>query len=133
MFLRKLKSLFHKQTQKRQPEPYKMMEIEATIKHAASGLGTYYTLVLEVIDQGSFFTKDIFIRNVEDKTKLELFYNYSALGMNLDDLHRYGSTHKAEYHFDSLEEARKAKETTIGYVRFLIREHQQVHQSAKIS
>jgi hypothetical protein len=128
MLLHKIKQLLGKYKENPTYTPYETMEIEAVIKHSAGG----YCLEFNVLNQGSFFTRDIFIQNVDDKARLELFYNYSALGMNHEDLQKFGATHKAAYRFHSLEDAKKAKETTIQYIRFLIKEHQQIYQS-KIS
>ncbi|TBL79993.1 hypothetical protein [Paenibacillus thalictri] len=124
MLLNTIKKILSKQRIPAQAESYKTMEIEATVKVTPRG----YCLAFEVLDQGSFFTKDIFVNHVEELSRLELFYNYSALGMNMDELQKYGATHKVVYAFDSYEDAKKAKDTTIQYIRFLITEHQQVSQ-----
>lgn len=136
MLLNKIKDLFNKSGKSsgnKSANAYKNMEIEAVIKRAPSIAGTSYTLELIVLDQGSFFTKDIFVQHVDDTSRTELFYNYSALGMNKEELQRFGAAHKGMYRFQTLEEAKKAKDTTIQYIRFLIREHEQMLQTQKIS
>lgn len=106
-------------------EPYKQLEIEATIKCYTSDPVHPFRLHLKVVHKGSFFTKDIFIREAGDRARFELFFNYSALGMNEEELARYGATDCAEYGFASLEETKKVKEATVQYIRFLCREHQE--------
>uniref|UniRef100_A0A4Y8Q0E9 Uncharacterized protein n=1 Tax=Paenibacillus athensensis TaxID=1967502 RepID=A0A4Y8Q0E9_9BACL len=111
---------------------YKAMEIEVVIKCFVSDYEKPFRVIFKVLRQGSFFTKHIFIQPDNAKSHHELFYNYSALGMSPEELKKYGATDHAEYRFATIEEARKVKETTAQYIRFLIREHQQ-EQVAKIS
>jgi hypothetical protein len=109
----------------KQAEPYKHLEIEATIKCYVSDPVQPFRLHLKVVNKGSFFTKDIFILTAGDRARYELFFNYSALGMTEEELARYGATDCAEYGFATLEEAKKVKEATVQYIRFLCREHQE--------
>ncbi|UJF31886.1 hypothetical protein [Paenibacillus hexagrammi] len=111
---------------------YKTLEIDVVIKCFVSDKDRPFRVIFKVDKQGSFFTKDIFVKHVDANTQYELMSNFSVLGMNMEDLQRYGATDHAEYSFITLEEAKKAKETTVEYVRFLIREHKQV-SLAKIS
>ncbi|MDD9269750.1 hypothetical protein ACFPES_22105 [Paenibacillus sp. GCM10023248] len=111
---------------------YKTMEIDVVIKCFVSDKDKPFRVIFKVEKQGSFFTRDIFVQNVDAKTPYELVYNFSALGMNYEELKRFGSTDYAEYSFATLEEAKKVKDTTVDYIRFLIREHQQ-ETLAKIS
>ncbi|MGG1515893.1 hypothetical protein ABE504_10800 [Paenibacillus oryzisoli] len=126
MLLKKLKQWMHKKP-KQEPAntlDYKTMEIDVVIKCFVSDKDRPFRVIFKVEKQGSFFTKDIFVKQVDAKTPYELVNNYSALGMNYEELKKYGSTDHAEYAFATLEEARKVKETTVEYIRFLIREHQ---------
>ncbi|WNR45942.1 hypothetical protein [Paenibacillus roseipurpureus] len=111
---------------------YKTMEIDVTIKCFVSDKDKPFRVTFKVEKQGSFFSKDIFVKHVDQKTPYELVHNFSTLGMNHDELMKYGSTDHAEYSFATLEEAKRVKDTTVGYIRFLIREHQQ-ESLAKIS
>jgi hypothetical protein len=112
----------------KQAGAYKHLEIEATIKCYVSDPDKPFRLHLKVLNKGSFFTKDIFIANADEKARYELFFNYSALGMSSDELARYGATDTAEYSFTTLVEAKKVKEATVQYIRFLCREHQETVQ-----
>ncbi|KQX48974.1 hypothetical protein ASD40_12570 [Paenibacillus sp. Root444D2] len=111
---------------------YKTMEIDVVIKCFVSDKDKPFRVIFKVEKQGSFFSKDIFVKNVDIKTPYELVYNFSTLGMNYEELKKYESTDHAEYSFATLEEAKKVKDTTVDYIRFLIREHQQ-ETLAKIS
>lgn len=113
-------------------EDYKRMEIDVVIKCFVSDKEKPFRVIFKVEKQGSFFSKDIFVKNVDIKTSYELVHNYSTLGMNNEELKKYESTDYAEYSFATLEEAKKVKDTTVEYIRFLIREHQQ-ESVAKIS
>ncbi|TXK76753.1 hypothetical protein [Paenibacillus sp. N3.4] len=104
---------------------YKTMEIDVVIKCFVSDKDKPFRVIFKVDKQGSFFSKDIFVKNVDPKTTYELVNNFSTLGMNYEELKKYGSTDHAEYSFATLEEAKKVKDTTVEYIRFLIREHQQ--------
>ncbi|MZQ86108.1 hypothetical protein GQF01_28820 [Paenibacillus sp. 5J-6] len=104
---------------------YKTMEIDVVIKCFVSDKDRPFRVIFKVEKQGSFFSKDIFVQNVDAKTPYELVHNFSTLGMNYEELKKYGSTDYAEYSFATLEEAKKVKDTTVEYIRFLIREHQQ--------
>ncbi|OPH48479.1 hypothetical protein BC351_08400 [Paenibacillus ferrarius] len=104
---------------------YKTMEIDVVIKCFVSDKDKPFRVIFKVEKQGSFFSKDIFVKNVDHKTPYELVNNFSTLGMNYEELKKYESTDHAEYSFATLEEAKKVKETTVEYIRFLIREHQQ--------
>ncbi|MEC0232570.1 hypothetical protein [Paenibacillus alba] len=104
---------------------YKTMEIDVVIKCFVSDKDKPFRVIFKVEKQGSFFSKDIFVKNVDHKTSYELVNNFSTLGMNYEELKKYESTDHAEYSFATLEEAKKVKETTVEYIRFLIREHQQ--------
>jgi hypothetical protein len=118
--------IFNKPKQIEKPAAeYTTMEIDVVIKCVVSDKDKPFRVVFKVIQQGSFFSRDIFIKNVEEKTQFELFYNFSTLGMGFDELKKYESTDKAEYSFRTLEEARKVKDTTVQYIRFLIHEHEQ--------
>ncbi|MFC0213970.1 hypothetical protein ACFFK0_16185 [Paenibacillus chartarius] len=133
--LRKLwKALTSSEPLQKPPEAYKQLEIEATIKCYVSDPDRPFRLHLKVLNKGSFFTKDIFIENAGERARYELFFNYSALGMGAEELERYGATDTAEYCFSSLEEAKKVKEATVQYIRFLCKEHQEsVKSTRKIS
>lgn len=111
-----------------EPKEYRKLEIEATIKCNASDLERPFRLHLKVLDKGSFFTSDIFIEHADERIRCELFYNYSTLGMSGEELERCGATDDAEYGFATLEEAKKAKEATVQYIRFLCGEHQETVQ-----
>lgn len=111
---------------------YKTMEIDVVIKCFVSDKDKPFRVIFKVEKQGSFFSKDIFVKNVDMKTSYELVHNFSTLGMNNEELKKYESTDYAEYSFATLEEAKKVKDTTVDYIRFLIREHQQ-ELLAKIS
>ncbi|MFD0693744.1 hypothetical protein ACFQZT_06530 [Paenibacillus sp. GCM10027628] len=111
---------------------YKTMEIDVVIKCFVSDKDRPFRVIFKVEKQGSFFTKDIFVKNVDAKTPYELVNNFSTLGMNYEELKKYEGTDHAEYSFATLEEAKKVKDTTVDYIRFLIREHQQ-EAVAKIS
>ncbi|MFC5447140.1 hypothetical protein [Paenibacillus aestuarii] len=113
-------------------EDYRSMEIDVVIKCFVSDKEKPFRVIFKVEKQGSFFTKDIFIKHVDDRTAMELVHNYSTLGMGPEELKKYGGTDHAEYSFATLEEAKKVKDTTVGYIRFLIREHHQ-EAVAKIS
>ncbi|KIL39161.1 hypothetical protein SD70_21660 [Gordoniibacillus kamchatkensis] len=118
----------------KEPKEYRKLEIEATIKCYVSDIDRPFRLHMKVLDKGSFFTKDIFIKNADERARYELFYNYSTLGMGMEELERYGATDDAEYCFATLEEAKKVKEATAQYIRFLSREHQEsVKSKQKIS
>ncbi len=107
---------------------YHMMEIDVVIKSCVSDQDNPFCVIFDVVKQGSFFTKDIFIKHVDERSRIELFYNYSTLGMNAEELNRFGGTDHAEYSFNTLEEAKKVKETTVQYIRYLIKEHQLEHE-----
>lgn len=136
-----LKKLWNALTDKRRPhkeqkgpKEYRKLEIEATITCNISDIERPFRLHLKVLEKGSFFTKDIFIKNADERARYELFYNYSTLGMGMEELDRYGATDTAEYSFATLEEAKKVKEATAQYIRFLSREHQEtVKSKQKIS
>ncbi|NEW04610.1 hypothetical protein GK047_01045 [Paenibacillus sp. SYP-B3998] len=104
---------------------YKTMEVDVVIKCFVSDKEKPFRVIFKVEKQGSFFSKDIFVENVDAKTAYELAHNFSTLGMNYEELKRYGSIDHAEYSFATLEEAKKVKDTTVDYIRFLLREHQQ--------
>lgn len=104
---------------------YQTMEIDVVIKCFVSDKDKPFRVIFRVEKQGSFFSKDIFVQNVDAKTPYELIHNFSTLGMNYEELKKYGSADYAEYSFATLEEAKKVKDTTVEYIRFLIREHQQ--------
>lgn len=111
---------------------YTAMEIDVVIKCFVSEKDKPFRVIFKVEKQGSFFTKDIFVKNADAYTAYELSYNFSTLGMGYEELRKYEGSDYAEYSFATLEEAKKVKETTVQYIRFLIREHQQ-EVTAKIS
>jgi glucan biosynthesis protein len=106
------------------PQTYALMEIDVVTKCVVSAKDKPFRVTFQVVHQGSFFSKDIFVKMVDDKTQYELFYNFSTLGMGAEELKKYGGTDHAEYAFRTLEEAKKVKETTVQYIKFLIQEHQ---------
>jgi hypothetical protein len=116
---------------RKQPDEYRNLEIEATIKCYVSDAERPFRLCLKVLQKGSFFTKDIFIKNADERARCELLFNYSALGMSMEELERYGATDTAEYSFATLEEAKRVKEATVQYVRFLCREHRESVQGKR--
>ncbi|MEW9700002.1 hypothetical protein [Paenibacillus sp. SI8] len=115
-----------------QPVDYKTMEIDVVIKCFVSDKDKPFRVIFKVEKQGSFFSKDIFVKHADANTPYELVHNFSTLGMGYEELKKYGSTDHAEYSFATLEEAKKAKDTTVSYIKFLIREHHQ-EALAKIS
>jgi hypothetical protein len=132
-----LLGLFKKWSRTPKQEPaksvdYKTMEIDVVIKCFVSDKEKPFRVIFKVEKQGSFFSKDIFVKNVDAKTSYELVHNFSTLGMNNEELKKYEATDHAEYSFATLEEAKKVKDTTVAYIRFLIREHHQ-EALAKIS
>jgi hypothetical protein len=113
---------------------YNVLEIDVAIKCFVSDKDKPFSVNFEVVNQGSFFTRNIFIENVDERIRSEFFYNYSALGMNTEELQKYGATDHAEYRFKTLEEAKKAKETTVQYIRYLMKEHRlEYEETQKIS
>lgn len=122
---KRIAKLFTQTKQADKPNDYKKMEIDVVIKYVVSAKEKPFRVIFQVIQQGSFFSRDIFVKQVDDRTQYELFYNFSTLGMSFEELSKYGGTDYAEYRFNTLEEAKKVKETTVQYIRFLINEHQQ--------